>query len=108
MRPGFAGPPTYRLLAPASVRRPATYDHRVGPLVVARPLERGLAPFRLGLATDRRLALAAAVRVVARVHHRAANGRSLAHVTAATRLADDHVLVIDVADLAERGDAIQV
>src|SRR5206468_7377344 len=48
-----------------------------------------------------RLALAAAVRVVDRVHRRAAHGRTLALPAAAARLAPRDVLVVDVADLAD-------
>src|SRR5262249_32904658 len=48
-----------------------------------------------------RLALAAAVRVVDRVHRGAAHGRALALPAAAPRLAARDVLVVDVADLAD-------
>ena len=68
--------------------------------------ERRLAPrgHRAG-APDGRLAFAAAVRVVVRVHHGAADGRPPAHVALAAGLADLQVLVVDVADLAHRGHA---
>src|SRR5207245_541626 len=46
-----------------------------------------------------RLALTTAVRVVDRVHRRAAHRRALAEPAAAAGLADRHVLMLDVADL---------
>ena len=56
-------------------------DHWIRALVMPRAIaERGLAPRRLRLAADRRLALATAMWMVARVHHRAAHRRPLALV----------------------------
>src|SRR5215472_10118794 len=52
------------------------------------------------MATALRLALAAAVRMVDRVHRRAADGRALAEPARAPRLAAADVAVVDVADLA--------
>ena len=52
-----------------------------------------------------RLALAAAVRMVARVHDHAADFGPLAHVPGAAGLAQVLVLVVEVADLADRGHA---
>src|SRR5262249_28028685 len=80
---------------------PATADDvAVGALVaLARAVaERGNAPRGHGVATRGRRALAAAVRVVDRVHRRAARLRAHAHVALAARLADLDVLVIGVAD----------
>ena len=54
-----------------------------------------------------RLALATAVRMVARVHDDAADLRPLAHVASATGLAEVLVLVVEVADLADRGHAAE-
>src|SRR5688572_2323210 len=54
------------------------------------------------------LAFAAAERVIHRVHRDAAHVRPLAHPARAARLADRHVLVVDVADLAHRGEALDV
>src|SRR5947208_5706873 len=54
-----------------------------------------------------RLALAAAVRMVDRVHRRAADGRALALPAAAAGLPAGDVLVVDVADLADRRAAGQ-
>ena len=58
-----------------------------------------------GMATARRLALAAAHRMVDRVHRDAAHVRLHAEPARATGLADLHVLVLDVADLADRRHA---
>ncbi len=67
----------------------------------------GLAPRgnRAGTA-HRALALAAAVRVIAGVHYRAAHCRAPAHVALAAGLAEIDILVIDVANLADRGNAV--
>src|SRR6185369_10868860 len=66
---------------------------------------RRLAPRGLGRHPRRGLALATAVRMVARVHDHAADLRSLAHVASAAGLAEVLVLVLEVADLADRGHA---
>src|SRR5207248_7790513 len=69
--------------------------------------ERRHAPRRHGVTSALRLALAAAVRVVDRVHRRAADGGPLAEPAAAPCLAAGAVAVIDVADLSDRGAAGQ-
>ena len=56
---------------------------------------------------NRRLAFAAAVRVVVRVHDGAADRRADAHVAGTAGLADVDVLMVDVADLADDCDAIR-
>ena len=68
--------------------------------------QRRLAPggHRAGTA-HRAFALAAAVGVVVGVHDRAAHGGPPAHMALAAGLAYLHVLVVDVADLADRGHA---
>src|SRR5689334_4970861 len=53
------------------------------------------------MAAARSLAFAATERVIDRVHRDAAHVRTLAHPALAAGLADRHVLVIDVADLAD-------
>src|SRR5260370_30451085 len=60
------------------------------------------------MASAGRLALAAAQRMVDRVHRDAADVRPDAEPAAASGLADRHVLVIDVADLADRREALHV
>ena len=65
----------------------------------------GLAPRRLRRHARRGLALAAAVRMVTRVHDDAPDLRPLAHVAGAAGLAEVLVLVIEVADLADGGHA---
>src|SRR3954462_7742291 len=56
----------------------------------------------------RGLALAAAERVIDRIHRDAAVVRLLAAVTRASRLTDRDVLVLEVADLTDRGVAADV
>src|SRR5437868_13588489 len=83
---------------------PAGADDQLVRLLVLAPralAERRHAPRRHGVAATLRLALAAAVRMVDRVHRRAANGRALAAPAAAARLAAGDVLMVDVADLAD-------
>src|SRR5439155_290489 len=65
------------------------------------------APWRHRMAAALRLALAAAVRMVDRVHRRAAHRRALAAPAAAAGLAAGDVLVVDVADLADGRPARQ-
>src|SRR6476646_4575091 len=86
---------------------PAADDQLVRSLVLGpRALaERRHAPRGHRVAAALRLALAAAVRVVDRVHRAAADGRALALPAAAAGLAARDVLVIDVADLADRRTA---
>src|SRR4051794_19052164 len=68
--------------------------------------ERGDAPRGDRVTARRGRALAAAVRVVDRVHRRAAGLRAHAHVTLAAGLADRDVLVLGVADDADGGAAL--
>src|SRR4029453_13017315 len=73
-------------------------------VLLARALaERGHAPRGDRMAAALRLALAAAVRVVDRVHRRAAYAWADALPAAAARLATGLVLVIRVADLPDGG-----
>src|SRR5216683_1025610 len=75
-----------------------------GLLRLARAVaERRLAPRRLRVASGAGLALAATVRVVARVHRRASYGRPDPQPAAAAGLAARLVLVLDITDLAHRG-----
>src|SRR4051794_24683814 len=91
----------------ATLRAPPD-NHRIRALVTARAIsQRGLAPRGLRLATDRRLALTTAMWMVARVHHGAAHRGPLPLEPVAPGLADDDVLVIDIADLPERRHAIE-
>src|SRR3954454_13394955 len=69
--------------------------------------ERRHAPRCDWVATALRLTLAAAVRMVDRVHRRPADGGTLALPAAAAGLADGHVLVVDVTDLPDRRAAGQ-
>src|SRR5215813_8848152 len=88
------------LPAPAGVA--AAHNKLVCPLVAACAVpEGGLAPGRLRLATNRRTALAAAVRVVYRVHDRAAHVRALAQIAGASGLTDAHVLMVEIAHLPD-------
>src|SRR5829696_3006137 len=66
---------------------------------------RGLAPRRLGRHPRRGLALAAAVRMVTRVHDDAPDLGPAPHVPGTPGLAEVLVLVIEVADLADGGHA---
>src|SRR5687767_2675910 len=87
------------------------HDHVRGALGLARLVAaRGLPPRRHGVAPARGLALAAAVRVVDRVHRHAAHRRPDTVPARAPRLAVRDVLVLDVPDLphgrvADDGDA---
>src|SRR5262245_57948491 len=58
--------------------------------------------------STRRLAFTATERVIDRVHRHAAHVRPLSHPPTAPGLADRHVLVIEVADLADRRIALDV
>src|SRR5262249_59604534 len=60
------------------------------------------------MASARGLAFTAAERVVDRVHRHAADVRTLAEPPAAAGLADRHVLVIEIADLADGREALHV
>src|SRR5258706_4259544 len=84
------------------LRRPLGHEAIGARVIAGLETHRRLAPRRLRLATDRRLRLAAAVRVVARRHDNAANSGSPTHVTLVAGAADLLVLVLDVADLPDR------
>src|ERR1043165_8098680 len=64
------------------------------------------APRRYRMPAAGRLALAAAERMVDRIHRHAAHVGALPQPAAAARLSDGHVLVIEVADLPDRGEAL--
>ena len=84
-------------------------DRLIGGVLLLAGLEAhsGLAPRRHRAGTtDRALALAAAVGVVAGVHDGTADGGPPTHVTLAASLTDLNVLVLDVADLADGGHAL--
>ena len=55
---------------------------------------------------DGRLAFAAAVGMVVRVHNRAAHGGSPAHMALSAGLTDLYVLMVNIADLADSGHAV--
>src|SRR5262249_34358578 len=82
-------------------------DELVSALVVARLVSaRRLPPRRHGVASARSLALAAAVRMVHRVHRHAAHRRALAQPARASGLPDRNVLVLDVPHLSYGGHAV--
>src|SRR5712671_3598142 len=56
----------------------------------------------------RGLALTAAERMIDRIHRHAAVVRFLAAMTRPSRFTDGHVLVLEIADLADRGVAADV
>src|ERR1700760_600507 len=102
---------SYLLQRPCLLLRPllafTTNDERVGPLVVARLVAaRRLAPWRHRMPGARGLALAAAVRVIDRVHGHAAVGGADALPAVASRLADGYVLVVRIAHLPDRCHAL--
>ena len=87
----------------------ALNDELVARLRPARLVTLGRhAPRRHRVTATRGLAFTAAERVIDRVHRDAAHVRALAQPAAAAGLADRHVLVIDVADLADRREAVLV
>src|SRR5262245_4638499 len=89
-----------RLLLPAD-------DHAIGSLVVpGLEATRGLTPGGDRMAAARGATLAAAVRVIDRVHRDAAVVRLAAQMPGTPRLAERYVLVIEVAHLADRGLAL--
>src|SRR5712691_12760424 len=89
--------------------RSLSYDELVGRLTMAGLLAHGdLAPFGLGLAANRRLALATTVGMVARIHGCAAHRGSNAQVAGSAGLTDADRRVLGVTDLAERGHAFDV
>src|SRR5204863_7577102 len=84
-------------------------DELVRRLAIARLVAFGRqAPRRHRVPAARRLALAAAERMVDRVHRHAPHVGTLSQPAAAAGFADRHVLVIVVADLAEGGKALHV
>src|SRR5262249_61835758 len=83
------------------------HNELVRALVVASLVAaRRLSPRRHRMASAGSFAFTAAVRMVHRVHGYAAVHRLLAQPDVASRFADVHVLVLHVADLADRGHAI--
>src|SRR3954467_12294746 len=88
---------------------PPADDVAVGLLALAaRAVPDGRhAPGGLRMVAERRGALAAAVRVVDRIHGRAARLRAHAHVALAAGLADRDVLVVGVADHADGRAALR-
>src|SRR5436190_4525494 len=87
--------------------RPLLHDEAIG-VLAATGLEalRRLTPRRHRVPATGRLAFATTERVIDRVHGHAAYVRALAQPAAATRLADRHVLVIEVAHLADGGNTL--
>src|ERR1039457_1446531 len=82
-------------------------DPLVGALVIARlGSASGLAPRRHRVPAARGLALAAAVRVIHRVHRHAAIVRGLPLPPRASRLAERYVFVVHVAHLPHRRHAL--
>src|SRR5438105_13788976 len=91
-------------LAATLLAAPAGADDQLVRLLVLRAralAERGHAPRRDRMAAALRLALAAAVRMVAGVHRGAAHGRAVALPAAAARLAAGVVRVVGVAAQAD-------
>src|SRR6266545_4950033 len=84
----------------------AAHDQLVGRLVLLAGAALGLAPGRGGVAATRRLALATTQRVVDGVHGHAAGLRTHALPPVAAGLAHLDQLVLGVADLADRGPAV--
>src|SRR6266545_4209177 len=102
----FTNGPFFRLRL---ILRALPHNELVGGLAVAGLLAHGhLAPLRLRLTTDRRLTLTTAVRMVARVHGRAAHGRAEAHLSRPTGLANADRGMLGIADLAQRRHALDV
>src|SRR5579862_840057 len=77
------------------------HDPFVGALIVAGfEAARGLTPRRHRMTTAAGFALAAAVRVIDRIHRYAAVMRHLTHPAFTSRLTQAHVFVLDVTHLA--------
>src|ERR1039458_7355427 len=88
---------------------PPTHDHAIGLLVAACPIaKRRLAPGGLRIAACTAPALAASVGMIKGVHRHAPNRRPPAAPAGLPRFADVLVLMIDVADLADRRRATDV
>src|SRR5262245_64960891 len=84
-------------------------DERVAQLATAGLEALGdLAPRRARVTAARGLALATTHRVVDGVHRHAAHARRATEPAAAPGLAERHVLVLEVADLADDGAAVDV
>src|SRR6185369_6771182 len=84
-------------------------DHGVGALVLARLVAfREHGPRRHRVAGGRLAALAAAVRMVDRVHRHAAHGRAHAAPAHASRLADRFQRMLLIADLADGRAAVDM
>src|SRR5437660_10903783 len=83
------------LLPPASIA--TTHNELIGPLVVARLIPQcGLAPGRLRLTANRRTLLTTTMCMVARIHNRATDGRTAAHMAGTPGFTDAAVPVIDI------------
>src|SRR5262249_20676916 len=93
----------------STLRSAPADDHPVGSLVVARLQPLGeLAPRRARMPAAGAATFAAAHRVIDRVHGDAAVVGTAAEPARAPGLADDDVGVLDVADLADGGAAVEV
>src|SRR5438045_9025357 len=100
--------PSCSICSPLLLAAPAAPDDQLVRFLVLRAralAERGHAPRGDRMTAALGLALAAAVRVVDRVHRRAADGGTLAQPPAATGLAAGEVAVVDVAHLSDGGAA---
>src|SRR5450759_3490822 len=97
-----------RALTASLFAAPARADDQIVRFLVlaTRALaERWHAPRSHRMAPTLRLALAAAVRMVNRVHGRSTHGRALSTPAVTSCLADGDVRMVDVTDLADRGPA---
>src|SRR6476659_9953152 len=96
-------------VVPLCLRLAPTDDRIVRPLVVPGLAALRLpAPRRRGMTAARRLAFAAAHRVIDRVHRDSAHVRPSPDPAVAAGLADRHVLVLDVSDLTDGRVALDV
>src|SRR5271168_1174728 len=97
----FCASPTNSLLAAAAD------DEHIGPLIVTRLVAtRRLTPRGDRMTAARGLTFTTTVRVVDRVHRDTAVGRANALPAVASRLTDGDVLVIRIANLADRRHAL--
>src|SRR5829696_282641 len=94
------------VLPPGAAGPPAAHDELVGRLVLLAGAAFGLSPRRHRVATAGRLALATAEGVVDRIHGHAAGLGANALPAVAAGLADLDQFVLGVADLADRGAAV--
>src|SRR5512145_2913261 len=84
-------------------------DELGGALVAARLVATGrLAPGRHGVTATGGLAFTTTMRVIHGVHDHAADGRADAQPDPAAGLAQGHVLVLQIAHLADGGGAVEV